>query len=254
MAAIHSLRTALSRARAARITTVFGLDLARSYPAFSRGFDHEAAATEDMLRVRPYTMTKYDRCAVLHNLVEHIERANVPGDFVECGVWRGGSMGLMALANLRYSQVRRHLHLLDAWGDWPDPTAKDGNRFQDLIGGVLKKADSSGAREACEALLEGEIKYPKSHIHYHQGLFENTLPKANIQQVALLRLDCDWYDPTTFCLETLYDCVAPGGAIILDDYGYCDGAKRATDDFLTKRQITPMLHFVDYTCRYLMKD
>lgn len=243
----------LRRARAARIATVFGLDMARFYPAFRRNFDNEAAAAQDMVRVRPYTMTKYDRCAVLHNLVKHVEEAAVPGAFVECGVWRGGSMGMMALANLRYGAKRRPLHLFDAWGDWPDPTEADGNRFADLVGGVLKKADNTGARQACQQLLERDIGYPKTLIHYRQGLFDRTIPNAHLGAIAILRLDCDWYEPTTLCLDTLYDQVSPGGVIVVDDYGYCDGAKRATDEFMARRGITAMLHFADYTCRYFIK-
>lgn len=236
--------------------TVFPLQLARYYPRFMRGHDNEADAAESIKIVEEYTMTKYDRCVTLNNIVKYVEDNAVPGVFVECGVWKGGSSGIMALANLRYGKHARQLHLFDAWTDeWPNPTAEDGERYHEALKGTLKKAQNQGAFEACQYLLGKVIKYPSSFLFYYRGLFKETFSKTEgeLGSIAILRLDADWYESTKLCLEQFFPKVVPGGIIVIDDYGYCAGAKRAVDEYMASNNIPAFLNYVDYSCRYLIK-
>jgi len=252
----HVRKKLARRAGQTALDTLYPLARAREYPEFKRGHDNEAVAVVDIQVVLNHTMTKYDRCVVLHNLVKYVDDTSVPGNLVECGVWKGGAAGIMALAHLRYGKEPRQLWLFDAWDDWPDPTSKDGSQFDDLQRGTLAKADNSGAFEACRDLIENTIGLAQDRVSYERGLFENTVPGAaeRVGPIALLRLDGDWYESTKACLEEFFPKLVPGGVLVIDDYGWCDGCKRAVDEFLEAREIRSLLHYVDYSCRYLIKN
>ena len=88
-----------------------------------------------------------------------------------------------------------------------------------------------------EDVREGmaETGYPADRVHLHPGLVEDTIPREAPEQIALLRLDTDWYSSTLHELEHLYDRVPSGGIVIFDDYGHWLGARQAVDEFLARR-------------------
>lgn len=232
--------------------TLFGLENVNEFPAFKRGFDSEAEAVADIRKVISYTMTKYDRCVTLHNIVKHLETAGVGGAYVECGVWRGGSAGIMGLASQRYAAHPRDLHLYDAWSDFPAPTEADGRCYDAHVAGSLPRIEMDDTRAACEYLLRDVVGYPEECLHLHEGLFENTIPGASreVGGIGLLRLDADWYDSTRIVLDEFGPSLVRGAMVVVDDYGYSDGAKAAVDEHLDRLPRRPMLHYVDYACRY----
>jgi hypothetical protein len=90
----------------------------------------------------------------------------------------------------------------------------------------------AGLSDVREAMAE--TGYPDERVHFHPGLVEETTPGQAPDKIAILRLDTDWYSSTKHELEHLYDRLSPGGVLILDDYGDWDGARKATDEWLTK--------------------
>ena len=112
-----------------------------------------------------------------------------------------------------------------------------------------------GPIEDNRELLFQEIRYPEKKVHFHQGWFEETLPKdaPGIGKIALLRLDGDWYSSTKVCLDHLYSHVSKFGVVVIDDYGHWEGCRKAVDEFLAKLGSPVMLHHVDYTGRYWIK-
>ena len=73
-----------------------------------------------------------------------------------------------------------------------------------------------------------EVDFPANRIHYVVGKVEDTVPDQAPETIAILRLDTDWYESTRHELEHLYERLAPGGVLILDDYGMWQGSKDAS--------------------------
>jgi O-methyltransferase len=95
--------------------------------------------------------------------------------------------------------------------------------------------------------------YDKQKVHFHQGKVELTIPAAAPDQIALLRLDTDWYESTRHELEHLYPRLSPGGILIIDDYGHWSGARKATDEYIEKYAPSLFLARIDYTGRIAVK-
>jgi hypothetical protein len=195
-------------------------------------------------------MVSYERLVTLYEHVAYLERNHLPGALVECGVWKGGASGLMALANLREGDERRPLHLFDSFQGLPAANPSiDGAGSTDLTGQLTAEMTS------VSTLIIDRIGYPASQVTIHPGWFADTLEAAQPQvgPIALLRLDGDWYESTMIALESFYDSVVPGGIVAIDDYGHWEGCRRAVDLFLATHEPTAYLHHVDYTGRYLIK-
>jgi hypothetical protein len=235
-------------------------------------FDLENEADEAIRKVRHYTMLPRERLLYLYNQVVFCEKNNIPGSFVECGVWKGGAVALMALANMRFGGEPRHIHLFDSFQEicepdafvdgarairevkkWTNDGGTDGKLIQ--VKGIYDALGGPGTLEGNRELLEKSIGYPPEFLHYHKGWFQDTLSTDAdlIGSIAILRLDSDWYASTKVCLEYLYDLVVLGGFVIVDDYGAYDGCRRAIDEFIGSRGISAYLSHADAECRYWIK-
>jgi O-methyltransferase len=93
------------------------------------------------------------------------------------------------------------------------------------------------------------LPYPQAQIHFVKGKVEETIPDQAPAQIALLRLDTDWYESTRHELVHLYPRLAPGGVLILDDYGWWRGAGRATDEYFQENGPAPLLVRIDHEGR-----
>ena len=178
--------------------------------------------------------------------VQHVVSKGIPGDVVECGSARGGSAALMGLT-LKSLGAHRNLWLFDTFEGLPPPSAADPDHdIAELYTGAFRGGDDEvGALFERLGILEG--------TRMVKGLFQDTLPTAEVGAVAVLHLDGEWYESVRVCLEQLYDRVSPGGVIQFDDYGHWEGARRAVDEFLERRLIRAPLLRVDYTGRALVK-
>ncbi|MFJ3329478.1 TylF/MycF/NovP-related O-methyltransferase [Streptomyces griseus] len=206
-------------------------------PAFPEDYDDEAK--EIIRAVKPYSMTSPERLNAFILATRHIARHNIPGDIVECGVWRGGSMQACARTLLSVGETERDLYLFDTYEGMTPPTAedlrRDGRPAQELLDAQGKDRPiwAVASLEDVKAGFEN-IPYPKERVHYVQGRVEDTVPAQAPEQISILRLDTDWYASTKHELDHLYERLVSGGVLLIDDYGYWQGSRQAVDEFLDK--------------------
>jgi hypothetical protein len=208
--------------------------------------------------VGPYTMTTPPRIYALRRAVEYVATRPVRGAVVECGVWRGGSMMAVALMLLRLGVTDRDLYLFDTFAGMTEPGEEDvkhtGERAADVLAGASRESHDwavAPIEQVREAVLG--VGYPKDRIHFVQGRVEDTLPANAPAEIALLRLDTDWYSSTKHELVHLYPRLAPGGVLIIDDYAYWQGARRAVDEYIEENDLTLLLNRIDYTARIAVR-
>jgi O-methyltransferase len=223
-----------------------------------RHYDEEDLARQALKIVDEYTMTSYERMVTLWQQVRYLDRAGIDGGLVECGTWRGGAMGMMALAHLASGAPSRTLHLFDSFEGLPEPDEdKDREMAVDYASGKAGGALQSigrcvGPLEDNQRLLNEIIGYPEALTKYHVGWFQDTVPAAASEMgaIALLRLDGDWYESTKVCLESLSPQVSSGGIVVIDDYGKWPGCRQAVDEFIARLSRPVFLSHIDASGRY----
>jgi O-methyltransferase len=220
---------------------------------------------EEFLRLfdscRTETMTSVERMYALYQATCHVVDRNVPGDLAECGVWRGGSVMLMALTLLARGCTDRTIWLYDTFDGVSPPDDVDvqemsGRRAKDLLAERERSPDDPFWGIAPRPLVESNLRrtgYPMQRFRIVEGDVLTTLPAEAPASVAVLRLDTDWYRSTRHELEQLYPRLSPGGILIVDDYGYWRGARKATDEYFQSLGSRPLLHRIDYTGRICVK-
>ena len=229
-------------------------------PRYEDDFTPEEVALCE--RVEAYTMTPPESVVVLARAVEYLVRRGVPGAFVECGVWRGGSVMTITETLRRLGAADRDVVLFDTFEGMTPPTDRDRDRNGRTGAEVLAEHPKGTDKDNmwCIASEEdvranvGATRYPPERVRYVRGRVEDTLPAQAPDRIALLRLDTDWYESTKHELETCWDRISPGGVLVLDDYGLWQGQRDAADEFFAARGVTPLLTRMDYKARLVLKE
>ena len=167
----------------------------------------------------------------------------IPGAFVECGTWRGGSSFLMAAILQQAGERARKVWMFDSFEGLPPPRQIDGP--------VAMRYPQDSTNDNCRASLEDVRRTAislglESHVELVKGWFDQTLPihRARVGPIALLRLDADWHASVRCCLDNLYDQVVDGGLVMLDDYYFWDGCAVAVHEFLGERRLAHRLECI----------
>ena len=190
------------------------------------------------------TMISRIRLEDLQCCVEQILRDDIPGDFIETGVWRGGASILMRAVLEAWDESVRTVWLADSFQGLPpwDPGQYPADGHLDL----------SGCEVLAVPLEQVQANFRKyglldERVRFLKGWFRDTLPTAPVERLAILRLDGDLYASTIQALRALYPKVSPGGYVIVDDYWAIPACRKAVDDYRAEQGISEELRRIDWT-------
>jgi O-methyltransferase len=207
--------------------------------------------------------------AQLSRCVRHIVEKNIPGDFVECGVYKGASI-ICIIRTLQALGVNdRKIWMYDTFEGMPKPdtvdifyTQSEQDDWNVKTWERMRRADSdvgtSGSNwvycsieEAHELILQ--TGYPEENLLFVKGLVEDTIPGTIPERISLLRLDTDFYRSTKHELNHLYPLLSDRGFLILDDYGGYRGAQKAADEYIREQRLSIFLTRIDEHVRLAVK-
>ena len=199
--------------------------------------------------VKPFTLTSIERRFALIQAVNYIIKNKIAGDIVECGVWKGGSIMVITKTLLELKIYDKELYLFDTFEGMPKPTEFDVS-YNDKL--AIKGFEDHGYTKSRIELDEVKKNvfstgYNKEKFHFIKGKVEDTIPKNSPETISILRLDTDWYDSTRHELIHLFPRLVRGGVVIIDDYGFWRGAKKAVDEYFEENNILILLNKIDTT-------
>jgi O-methyltransferase len=239
-----------------------GLSISRTSSAGSRLPVEVSGSDAELIgSLRPFTMTSPERLWSLLGAVRHVVNTGVAGDFVECGIWRGGSVMAMAKELGGLGITDRRIWLYDTFAGMTPPTSADieagsGVTAEEMLANTPVQDGDNVWCVAGRADVEANVRstgYPFERFTFVEGNVSKTLQQTVPEKIALLRLDTDWYESTKTELEVLYPRLSIGGVCIFDDYGHWQGARRAVDEYFERLGYRPYMHPIDYSGRVLIK-
>lgn len=201
------------------------------------------------------TMASPERLFATLLACRHVARSHVEGDFVECGVWRGGN-SIVAADVFKRVAASRSVHLFDTFAGMTSPTAADVSFDGIAAGSIFRRTQANAHSTWCYSSLD-EVKdnfrrynLLTESVRFVQGDVLESLERPDVipERISVLRLDTDWYASTRKELEVLYPRLSIGGVLIVDDYGHWGGARQAVDEYFAERP-RPFLQYIDYTGR-----
>ena len=220
----------------------------------------EISADETALlrRYAAFTLTSIERQWALIKAVEYLNGKGIAGDFVECGVWRGGNV-MIAKELCRNSAIKRKFYLFDTFAGMSATTEADTTHVGADANATYRERVRDDHVDWVYASLEDvresfrRANLLDDRVIFVKGKVEDTLadPRHLPEKIALLRLDTDFYESTRAELEVLYPRLVSGGVLIVDDYGHWRGARKAVDEYF--KGATMLWSRIDYTARMTVK-
>ncbi len=199
-----------------------------------------------------HSMAGYKRLRNLADCMLEVLKNDIPGDFIETGVWRGGACILMRGLSKAANQEKRKTYVADSFEGLPPPNAEEYPA--DKGDTLYTRSDMLGI--TLESVQDNFRSYDllDDNVVFMKGWFKDTLPQLKAKKFAIIRLDGDMYESTIQAIEELYPKLAVGGYIIVDDFGAVRGCKKAINDYRESHGITDPIEKVDWTGVYWKKS
>lgn len=181
--------------------------------------------------------------------VKYLCNNDMRGDIIEMGVWQGGALEIVAHA-LNVFKGRNRIIGFDTFEGHPRPDAAEvdiwGNNMQEKF----QELASSGEKWAFADYIKvnERLKYIYENVSLVKGVVDESIDVSGITEIAILRLDMDWYEPTKVALDKLYPKIQKGGVLIIDDYGHHSGARKATDEYIKENKLNINFRHINYSC------
>jgi hypothetical protein len=241
-----------------KLLSVVGLKVIRDSDSEKR-FPVEVSAADqrifEYVRGNRLSTSSDERLFATLMACRHVVDRGVAGDFVECGVWRGGN-SIIAADVFKQMKSSKRVWLFDTFAGMTEPTDVDINFRGEAADTKFRSSKQADHNTWCYAPLE-EVRgnFAKAGllgeaVSFVAGDVAETLAKADRlpEKIAVLRLDTDWYESTKVELEVLFPRLSTGGILIIDDYGHWGGARKAVDEYFVERE-RPFLQYIDHTAR-----
>jgi hypothetical protein len=213
-----------------------------------------ATMGKDFIPSSAETMVGRARLDNVEELVRTVLAEGVPGDLVETGVWRGGTVIFMRAILATYGITDRTVWACDSFEGLPEPDAEayPADEAMQVDDAKMKLLLDAGLAVSVEQVRANFARYGllDDQVRFVEGWFSESLPTAPIEQIAVLRLDGDLYESTMDALVNLEPKVAPGGFVIIDDYGSLEPCRKAVHDYRDQHGIDDPIETVDWTGAY----
>tara|TARA_B110001450_G_scaffold242476_1_gene252838 strand:- start:55 stop:813 length:759 start_codon:yes stop_codon:yes gene_type:complete len=202
-----------------------------------------------------YSLTPLVRRWTLIKSIHYINKKNLVGDIVECGIWRGGNLFLAKKIQDQYSRtIKRKLYGFDTFEGMPEPSIYDGKKTNEIYQN-FKMKNEPWTKASLDDVKNSskELFSDTGDFNFIKGMVEDTLKnKKNLpNKIALLRLDTDFYESTKIELDILYPLLVDRGILIIDDYGDFPGCRKAVDEYFADKSV--LMISVDKSCRIITK-
>jgi O-methyltransferase len=197
-----------------------------------------------LMELNKYSMAGIDVLKNLNAISSDLVTRGIEGDFVECGVWNGGSAGAISSA---FKGAEKHIWLYDSFEGMPETTEIDGDFAKKYIGEAVGSIEKTR-----ECMKIANVK--DENLTIRKGWFDQTFPLPSAKKISILHVDCDWYESVMLTLNKFYPIVSPGGVIVIDDFGHFEGCREAVYDFLNANKIKPLFERFGHSQIFWIKD